>query len=76
MVQLRQATALKEADREMTEKLTTPLIRDIVALIPDDWLADPAFEGPDVQRRAYTDYLMTRPASKHDFVEEAINARA
>jgi hypothetical protein len=71
------AASLKEADASMTASLSPQAIRDIVALIPDSWLAEaPAFETPALNRQAYVEYLVRRLGAPHAFVEEAIRARS
>ncbi len=75
-VLLRYASALPEADDLLSARLTPEVIQRIVQLIPDLWLDDPAFEGPEAQRAAYTAYLRERLQPPRAFVEEAINARA
>jgi hypothetical protein len=71
------AASLKEADTAMSSRLQPQLIRDIVAAIPDSWLAErPMLETPARSRQAYADYLVRRLESPHAFVEEAIRARS
>ena len=74
------ADDLAAADARMVAALTPQVVGDVVALIPDDWLADdPAFAGPDprgAQRRAYRDWLVARLEAPRAFVEEAVRARA
>ncbi len=76
-VLLRFSGSLEAADSKLTALITTDSIEDIVKLIPDEWLAgDSSFAGITQNREAYTDYLRMRLASPHEFVEEAIRARA
>jgi hypothetical protein len=71
------ASALKEADALLKDRLTPAMLRDIVDLIPDTWLEDElVFANPEACRTAYVDYLLNRLASSHIFVEEALHARA
>jgi hypothetical protein len=71
------ATRLAETDAELSAMLTPRLIEEILALIPDDWLArDSSLAGPEELRRAYRDYLVSRLEPPRAFVEEAIDARA
>jgi hypothetical protein len=71
------ATALKEADARMSEKLTPEVIEATVRLIPDDWLVDSSVFGNRQQlREAYIEYLMRRLEPPHHFLEEAIRATA
>jgi hypothetical protein len=70
------ASRIDEADREFS-RLTAEMIREIVDLVPDDWLTDPDFPGgPDEQRTAYVRYLVDRLQGERAFVREAIDARA
>jgi hypothetical protein len=74
---LRFADALEEADAAMTERLTPALIRSVVALVPDAWLAsDRAFATPELAREAYVTHLTRRLAAPRAFLEEARRARA
>jgi hypothetical protein len=63
------ASALREADAIMLERITPEVIRSIVALIPAEWL------GTDLPN-AYIEHLTRRLASPRAFLEEAIRARA
>lgn len=76
-VLLRRASQLERADSVMTARLNADLIAQIVRLIPDVWLegAD-AFDSPDEYRAAYREYLIERLNSPHDFIDEALRARA
>lgn len=74
--------SLRDADSKMTERITPDIIRGIVDLIPDGWLAaesqvgDTAFAGPAQYRDAYIEYLLSRLEAPHVFLEEAIRARS
>jgi hypothetical protein len=71
------ADAISAADAALSARLTPARIREIVALIPDDWLGDePAFADVAAHRAAYVDYLLSRLEPPRAFVEEAIDARA
>ena len=75
-VLLRSAVHLPEADRTMSGVLTAEAIREIVALIPDGWLAGPASDRlPGDGRAAYERYLVDRLVPPRQFVEEAVRAR-
>lgn len=70
------ATALKVADETMTAVLTEDVIKEIVDLVPDDWMKDNSpFSTPVENRRAYVDYLTRRLDEPRNFVEEAIRVR-
>jgi hypothetical protein len=71
------ASALEEADAAMTARLTPELIGDIVALVPEAWLAaDTAFASPALVRDAYVGHLTRRLKSPRTFLEEARRARS
>jgi hypothetical protein len=73
---LKFAGALDEADAEMTRKMTPELIRDVVALVPDAWLAsDRAFATPALVREAYVSHLTRRLQAPRAFLDEAKRAR-
>ncbi len=71
-VLLPQASLLEEVDTAFHSLLTNTQIRNIVQLIPADWLADDDhFEGIDAHREVYTQFLETRFANSQIFVKEA-----
>ena len=78
------AGALPEADARMTTRITRAAIEEVIALIPETWLAgDAAFTAANAgdeaernQRDAYSDYLVKRLAQSHLFLEEALRARS
>jgi hypothetical protein len=72
---LRFASALDEADATLRTRLTPDVIRQVVDLIPDRWLAgEPSFASNAEHRQAYADFLLSRLEASHVFVEEAQNA--
>jgi hypothetical protein len=73
---LKFAARLDEADSFMTSRITPALIADIVALLPDAWLADKSFAGPAAVREAYVQHLSRRLQAPRAFLEEARRARA
>jgi hypothetical protein len=76
-VLLQFASSLREADSQMTGRITPDIIDRIVKLIPDAWLAgDTSFGGTLQHRDVYVEYLVRRLAASHVFLEEAINARS
>lgn len=76
-VLLRRATLLDQVNTEFSSTLNHKIIRDIVALIPADWLAnEPAFATEDEHRNAYVQFLETRLANSSFFVNEANHARS
>jgi hypothetical protein len=75
-VLLRRATMLESVDATMERALTPDIIKAVVGLIPDEWLAQPgASSDPASFREAYARYLRDRMAAPRSFVEEAVGAR-
>ena len=71
------ATVLAEIDVGLAEHLPEDTLRAIIALTPDEWLANEAgFADADAVRAAYASYLTRRLQSPRAFVEEAIRAHA
>jgi HipA-like kinase len=71
------ASSLREADVNMTVRVTLDILDSIVKCIPDAWLVgDASFGGIDQHRDAYRAYLVSRLESPHVFLEEAIRARS
>jgi hypothetical protein len=76
-VLLKAASALEAADVLMAASITPELVREIVALVPDAWLAaDSAFGTPTAIREAYVNHLTRRLRAPRPFMEEALRARA
>ena len=74
---LRFADVLQQADSAMTARLTPAVIREVVELVPDAWLAgDAAFGAPAQAREAYAQHLTRRLQAPRAFLEEALRARA
>ena len=69
------AGAIEAADEAMTASITPAAIKDIVHLVPDDWMSDSPFNTIAENRQAYVDYLTRRLDQPRNFVEEAIRAR-
>lgn len=75
-VLLPQASLLKEADSEFKLILDEKKIKNIISLIPDDWLHwQGNVESPEEIRDIYTQYLTDRLHHSETFVKEAQNAR-
>jgi hypothetical protein len=71
------ASDLARVDATMPARLTADVLRDIVALVPDEWLQDDAaYASAHARRAAYLDYLVARMDAPRAFVEEAIRARS
>ena len=77
------ASELATVNEEFTKILDDQIIKDIVALIPDEWLVNPASyedddstgESPEERRQVYAQFLAKRIASSEIFVKEAQHAR-
>ncbi|MBD1397762.1 aminotransferase class I and II [Pontibacter sp. JH31] len=76
-VLLPQATALEAADKSGKAILTSERIREILHLIPDEWLTgvESPFETAEEHRQAYAHFLETRLAHSEIFVKAAQHAR-
>lgn len=61
------APDLAGAAAELAPRVTEELLTEVVADVPDEWLADePGFDGPDAVRRAYVEVLRDRAATVGD----------
>lgn len=73
------AGSMRDADERLAGQLTPELLRSIVDLVPEDWLADELSSreigGPETQRQAYLEYLGRRLAAPRAWVDEAERAR-
>ena len=75
-VLLPQASQLEQAHQELTQKFTNSLFRDIVNLIPEDWLQWNDVElSPEEIREVYFQFLSRRLTHADVFLKEAIDAR-
>jgi len=64
------ADALEVADKAMTAAITEAVIKDVVDLIPDDWMTDDTpFSTTAENRQAYVEYLTRRLYAPRTFVE-------
>jgi hypothetical protein len=64
---------LRAADAALAPRITEAALHDIVAQVPDAWLAgEPT---PAATRRGYIEHLWSRVAAPRAFVEEAIRAK-
>ncbi|MFT3748329.1 MAG: aminotransferase class I and II [Agriterribacter sp.] len=73
-VLLRWADDIGKTDEAFRKILTPERIKNIVSLVPDEWLLHDN-ETAQVQRNVYIDFLNTRINSSHIFVKEAQHAR-
>ncbi|MER5636557.1 HipA family kinase [Kitasatospora sp. NPDC002227] len=54
---------VRAADAELAPRVTAELLREVVALVPDTWLADePGFDSVEQVREAYVHHLTARAA--------------
>jgi hypothetical protein len=75
-VLLSRASELETVDQEFKAILTPGLIREIVALVPDEWLIrEDQTETAAEMREVYAQFLITRIAVSQIFVNEAQHAR-
>ena len=76
-VLLPQAKKLAEVEVQFKSILTNDIIRNIVSLIPDDWLQDETyFSSAAEHREMYIQFLETRLAHSNIFVKHAQDAAA
>lgn len=69
------ATQIEVANKSCREILSEAIIRDIVSLIPDEWLVyDSPFESADEHRKAYVSFLTTRMLRSELFVKGVLDA--
>jgi hypothetical protein len=75
-VLLPQASLIQEADALFKSILTPETIKNIVQLIPLDWLEwQDTDESPEAIREVYYQFLLTRLNNSEIFINEAQNAR-
>jgi hypothetical protein len=69
------ASALLKVDERLRARLSPTVIRQIVDLIPAEWLGqETSFASHTEHREAYVAYLLNRLEASSIFVEEAFNA--
>jgi hypothetical protein len=65
------APDVAKADAELAPLVTAALLREVVALVPDAWLADePGFESVEQVREAYVHHLAARAAGSAHWLPE------
>jgi hypothetical protein len=70
------ASDIASASRTAHERLTPEVLRDILALVPDEWLSPEPHSMPAEDRRAaYLDFFLRRLAGSTVFEEEVERAR-
>jgi hypothetical protein len=76
-VLLPQASQLTEADAFCRAAITESLIREITALLPDEWLQwEDTEQTPSEIRDVYTGFLVARLENASIFLQQATDARA
>jgi len=68
------ATELDVVDNQFKAILTEDKVREIVGLVPDQWLEDESVSASE-KREVYIQFLLTRLAASAVFIEEANHAR-
>jgi hypothetical protein len=69
-----QATALSEVDAKVASVVTPEVLASVLALVPDEWLTDPAFDGPAAERAAYVSHLSSRLTDRGAWLPKAVAA--
>jgi hypothetical protein len=69
------AASVEEADARLAPRLAPDRVDEILGAIPDDWLVDRRFDGPDAEQAMYRRYLSARLAARPTWVAEADRAR-
>lgn len=65
------------ADAELAHRVTPPLLREVLALVPDEWLADePGFAGVAELREAYVQHLAARAALSAQWLPQGFATEA
>ena len=65
------APDVRAADAELAPQVTEELLRQVVGLVPADWLADePGFDSPEQFRDAYVRHLAARAACSGQWLPE------
>ncbi|MFE1862337.1 HipA family kinase [Streptomyces anandii] len=63
------APDVRAADAELAPRVTRELLRDVLAEVPDAWLAEElGFATPDEARGAYVDYLAARVTASREWL--------
>jgi hypothetical protein len=74
-VLLRKVSSLERVDELMAGLLAGEVIDEVLAAVPDEWLADRSTIDPATARDAYRRYLVDRLVSPRAYVQEAVRAR-
>jgi hypothetical protein len=74
-VLLRFTPDLAAADAEFGPLVTERLLREVVDLVPEEWLlGEPGFDGPAEVREAYVRALLARTAARENWVADLLAA--
>ena len=73
-VLLWKANEIEEVDKSMKELLTEQKLKEIVSLIPDQWIQDKSFQVLQVRDR-YLDFLIRRITNTSPFIKQINHAR-
>lgn len=70
------ATAIREADEELTPILTPQALHEVLSFIPDEWIVgEPGFGSAEEVRAAYAAYLASRLREPRAWVRNLVEAR-
>lgn len=69
------ASEIELIDQKFKALLSAERIKEIVSMIPNDWLQDSIFNSTEEHRNAYVSFLERRLSKSEIFVNEALNAR-
>jgi hypothetical protein len=61
------------ADAALAPRVTRPLLEEVLARVPDEWLED---DEPDVLRQRYADHLLARLAARDSWLPALLDAAA
>lgn len=68
------AETIQEVDAVFAPLLDTQALKAILELVPESWLVDERFSGPELQRQAYLDYLQRRLQGPRAYVQGILQA--
>ncbi|HEU4674362.1 MAG TPA: HipA family kinase [Motilibacteraceae bacterium] len=70
------AGPLADADAALAPAVTSDVVSEVVAQVPDSWLEEPSFPDVDAVRKAYVDVLTARVDARAAWLEPLEVARA
>lgn len=65
---------VQAADEALAPLVTTELLREVVGHVPEEWLDDPGFDGPEELRDAYVEQLSARLRSRSSWLPGLVAA--